>query len=1121
MAMAPATTKRRRAVFADVPTTELQKADRLLTGILSDILLFSKAGPTDEIAQFEALYSEALGRVLKSQVAEFAKIDITAEIAEVMQYAGSVFGEKMAAKLEPEMNRYLTNAFRVGQAVRYVPEKIQTKFDLPHQNAVDWLVKHDQFWVGKVFPEKLSPQFKDIITGGVKEGLGRKDIGVQLQKYMLGEKGVGGKQYLYDRVAATTTSRSRNWGSMYSLQEAGFEEYQIQAVMDERTSDICREMDGKVFKVALAMNTIQKALDSAPAEIEQLAPFPKWDAKRKDFYIAPKGKPLYLSGKSDKWLQGNGLSLPPYHPNCRTTYIVTTVQYQEVETGRPPFDVSELKETPMQLDGMHTKAVYQDKAGQKWLFKPVGTGDEFRAWGDHAAAELAKKLGIETPDFYVTTIGGKHGSLQRMYDVAGNFRGVAASALTKQELAIIQREHIFDWLISNHDGHAGNLVRTVDGRVVGIDKGQLFKFFGKDRLSYKYNPNPKNSFYNKAFDAYAKGGDVKLAGLDSPGIKKLLNAVGKLDDDEFVSILTPYAQRAAKQGRLAYGTRDAFLRKALERKHNLRGDFKKFYAGLEKERNKVLGVVKEVKALRPIDAAFVKKMKASGTMGQSVLVAGEDFENMNLLAYYVEGDGMFVEGKLRAQAQSKLLQRLTMDAGIVAKEPYWDDVLKLGKSFNHHLGPGGDGIVPDHTTKLWKSLQKQLAKDKSAAAKYYLKQVNSLAKKSGKFDPLHILAEEEVVWSKAQVGKHIKEYVPSAKGIVPGRGTKFTVEEGHGWDYSKQAKDGKVTFKKGKKNFKGTAYDVDLGGGVKLHYIQHGDKNDYSKQGRFRLELKNATPKQLNNALDKMKDLGMNSTLATAEDIEYLYLSKVSYAAGVLDDVPITPGMTIKRKASEFRKFWEKKLGVDDLKKLKDYNPVPRFDLDSGWARWKRFDIPEDKFAKQMKDYILGHSTYGDVDKSIENILDSGGSLMATEEKFRVGIPIRGMSPVRDQESGGAGYVFTRIADAKKRKKYSLVFDKRLLLDPDSISYSSDMYGRVKPSTVGKERKRTIAQWKKCAKNTTNETIVRNNLSLLQYLEQVNVKSQAQKRRVLKSFSNRGITEIHGRKIEDLVKVSK
>ena len=148
--------------------------------------------------------------------------------------------------------------------------------------------------------------------------------------------------------------------------------------MDERTSDICREMDGKVFKVALAMNTIQKALDSAPAEIEQLAPFPKWDAKRKDFYIAPKGKPLYLSGKSDKWLQGNGLSLPPYHPNCRTTYVVTTIQYQEIETGRPPFDVSELKETPMQLDGMHTKAVYQDKAGQKWLFKPVGTEDEFR-----------------------------------------------------------------------------------------------------------------------------------------------------------------------------------------------------------------------------------------------------------------------------------------------------------------------------------------------------------------------------------------------------------------------------------------------------------------------------------------------------------------------------------------------------------------------------------------------------------------------------------------------------------------------------------------------------------------------------------------------------------------------
>jgi len=1099
-------TQHRPGVFSGMPTGTLRKAERLVTAILCT-LCFSKAAAPDEFAKFERLYRQALGRVIKSQVAEFAEIDFKAEIADVMQYAQNVFGEKMADKLEPEIKRYLTNAFRLGQTIKYVPEHIQTRFDLKHQLAVDWLVKHDQFWIGKVFPENLSGDFKKIIADGIEEGFGHKAIGEKLSTFMLGERGVGGKQYLYDRVASTTVSRARNWGSIYSLHEAGFEEYQIRAVMDERTSAICREMDGKVFKVALAMKTVQKALKSSPADIETLSPFPRWDKGQGDFYIAPKGKPLYFSGKSSNWLQSHGLSLPPYHPNCRTTYIVTTTQYREIETGAPPFDVSELEEVPMQLDGMHTKIVYKDKEGNHWLFKPVGEGDEFRAWGDHAAAQLAEKLGLETPEIYITTIGGKHGSLQKMYDVAGNFRSVAAKALTEEELAVIQREHIFDWLISNHDGHAGNLIRTRDGQLVGIDKGQLFRFFGKDRLSYKYNPNPEKSFYNQVFEAYARGEDVKLLDINSPQIKQLFDAIEKLDDDEFVSILASYAERAAKQGRLAHGTQEAFLRKALERKHSLQSDFKKFYASLDKERKTALGAVTELKPLRPIDAAFVKKVKESGTMGQSVLVGGEDFENMNLLAYYIDGDGVILEGKLRAQAQSKLLQRLGIDAGAAAVDPYWDDVLTLAKSYNHHLGVKGDGIIPEHTAKLWQELRKKLAKDKTALGKHYRKYVDSLAE----------LKRKDVIWDKAAVGRKVELYVPP-KGKAP-KGSRYKAKVGSGWDYSKEAKQGRVTLKKGKKDFGGTGYDVDLGDDVKLHYIQHGDHNKYSKQGRIRIEIDAPTPAKLRKAIEKIKQLGLDSGLATAEDMEYLYLSKVSYAAGVIDDIPVTPAMTTKQKITALKKYWEKKLGVRDLRKLKEYDPTPHFDLDKGWARWRRFDIPADKFEKEMGDYILGHSTYGDVDKAIEKILDSDGSLFATEEKFRIGVTIRGMSPASDQASGGASYVFTRIAKAQKKKSYSLVFDRHLLLDPDSISYDSDLFGRVTPESITKNRKRAISEWKKCANRSGNETLIRNNVPLLEYLEQVNVKNQQQRTAILKSFRKRGITEIRGRKIEEIVKV--
>jgi len=450
-----------------------------------------------------------------------------------------------------------------------------------------------------------------------------------------------------------------------------------------------------------------------------------------------------LSVEGDETFFAEGLLVH----NCRTTYVVTHEQVEEhrevIEPAAPPFDVSELTPVRMRLDGVHEKQVFEDAEGKRWLFKPVSKREEFRAWGDRAAAELAKRLGIPTPEVYVTEIEGRPGSLQQLFDVAGNFRGVNPTALTPAELARIQREHVFDWLISNHDGHPGNLIRLKDGRLVGIDKGQAFRFFGKVRLSLNYNPNPESSIYNDIFKAYAEGKDVGVLPLGHGDIEGLLRKIDALPDEEFRRILSPYAKRAAEAGRLAYGTEEAFLEKALERKRAMRKQLKEFYGDLDVSRKKALGKVVEAVPFRDVDAAFVRKVKQSGTMGQSLMVAGDDFENMNLLVYEVQGKGLFIEGKLRAQSQSKLLQRLGIDAGVTDADPYWERVLKVAKSYNHHLGPKGDGAVPEHTAKLWKELLAELGKDESDRAKSYRRYIAALAKER----------KGEVAWAKDAVGQ--------------------------------------------------------------------------------------------------------------------------------------------------------------------------------------------------------------------------------------------------------------------------------------------------------------------------------------------------------------------------------
>ena len=1095
-----------------VSTDDLHSAGIVIDDILDDVLFIKAQQEDKDVAEFRKKYTAVLEKILKGQFDTFEDKGLRGDVDDIMEYAEKSFGREVADKLKPDTEKYLQRAFRTGQRMDVVPEKIQTLWDRPRREAVDWLVDHDRFWIGKVFPEHLSDGFRDTITEGLKEGLGRKEIGRMLRESVIGAPGLPGKQEYYTRIASTSVTRARNWGGMFSLHAAGFTEYTIRAVMDERTSAICREMNGKRFSVKESFSLVQDALSGPPSRIEDISPFPEYDREKGEHYITVGKSKRYLAGKTSNWLAGHGLSLAPYHPNCRTTYTVTEEQVQEhhavIEPGRPPFDVKNLSPVAMDLDGMHEKSVFEDKEGNRWLFKPVGKNEEFRVWGDRAAADLAGRLGIPTPEVYATEIGGRTGSIQKMFDVAGNFRGINPTTLTRDELSAVQREHVFDWLISNHDGHPGNMIRTKDGKLVGIDKGQMFRFFGKDKLSVDYNPNPERSLYNDLFKSYTDGKDVNLLSPSHKDLKSLFKKIKHIPDDEFRQILSPYAKRAAASGRLAFDTEDEFFRHVLARKNDIDRGVTNFYNRLRRARQKVLGkTTRKVAAFRDVDAAFVKKVKESGPMGQSLFVAGDDFENMNLLVYQVEGKGFLLEGKLRAGSQSKLLQRLGIDAGVTEPDEYWERVLKVAKSYNHHLGPGGDGEMPDHTADLWKKLLRETKEDTSDKAKFYKKYLSSLGTERKK----------KISWSEKGLGQKIWKHIPP-KRKVPGK-VPFTVKVTDAWDYKKLAREGRIRLGMGRQHFAGTGYDVDLGGGVNLHFIQHGDENKYSKFGKIRIEIPKDNPAGIRKALDKLKDLGLDSGLASKDDLEYLYLSKVSYAAGVSDKVRITPSMSVKQRIKAYREFWQKEIKVDDITKVKDYSYIPRFDQDRGWARWTRFDVDARDFDKEMKGYTLGHSFHGNRKKAIQDILDSGGSLAATEEKFRIGIPIRGMSPDADQRTGGASYVFTRVAGPRTSRRFDVVFRKDLLRDPDTISYTSDYYGRVEPDFMASHRKRTIDEWKKLSGHSSNETLIRNNLPLAEYLERVNAESESERKSIIRMFHDRGIKKIGNRKIEDIVRV--
>jgi SPP1 gp7 family putative phage head morphogenesis protein len=306
---------------AALTTAELHEADGLIADVVGDLRL--QKGPESDVARFQRLYGNALRAVLDGRIDAVASLDFERELRAVLAEAERILGPELAAELEPTTRRYLERGFRAGQAIRGVGRSIQTLFDQPRQEAVDWLVRHDRFWIGKVFPEHVSDSFRDTIARGLDEGLGRRAIGRRLRDLMVGTPDAPGKLELYNRVAAASVNRAHNWGGMFSLEEAGFEDYVFRAVMDERTSRICRELNGRVFSVPRAMTVVRRALDGPPSAIEGIAPWPTFDEERGDFYIERDGRRSYLAGKSTEWLEARGVAMPPLHGNCRSVVVLS------------------------------------------------------------------------------------------------------------------------------------------------------------------------------------------------------------------------------------------------------------------------------------------------------------------------------------------------------------------------------------------------------------------------------------------------------------------------------------------------------------------------------------------------------------------------------------------------------------------------------------------------------------------------------------------------------------------------------------------------------------------------------------------------------------------------------
>lgn len=258
------------------------------------------------------------------------------------------------------------------------------------------------------------------------------------------------------------------------------------------------------------------------------------------------------------------------------------------------------------MPGATGAQVWEDDKGQEWLVKGLKQGQSnaysnknFAVALEEATAKIQNKAGLRSATSHKTTLQGKTVLAQKMFGgVSFAFPGgPKIDQMSDADKLEMQKHQMLDWVLSNFDTHTGNFLKDDKG-VIGIDKGQAFKFFGKDKLSWDYAPvSPLGSdkpTYQTMWKDYIDG-KGEMFDLSNHELSTFADRLAGIDDAEYKDLLRPYAEAAYDANTLsAPGApltgKDAyvghFLNLAVSRKNNVVKDFEEFFAKAKDAKDK-------------------------------------------------------------------------------------------------------------------------------------------------------------------------------------------------------------------------------------------------------------------------------------------------------------------------------------------------------------------------------------------------------------------------------------------------------------------------------------------------------------------------------------------------------
>lgn len=305
----------------------------------------------------------------------------------------------------------------------------------------------------------------------------------------------------------------------------------------------------------------------------------------------------------------------------------------------------------------------------------------------------------------------------------------------------------------------------------------------------------------------------------------------------------------------------------------------------------------------------------------------------------------------------------------------------------------------------------------------------------------------------------------------------------------------------------------------------HGEKiNSLAVQGD--IEILSGQGCNIKNLLSEVgKALGVEIKEPLKGEMELLYLKK-NITSMKLDgpDYRVMlekwnkEAVPVETQVVALLAYLKKEIFVD-VWNLPSYNWEPVQDKISGIPGGKPYwtGINSDKYLNgSLKNFKLVHNNYSDNEvQAILDIFCNTKSLISTKERqMSLGISNRGITSDRDMDVGAGNYTFFHLSKSSSRG--SLVLSNRPMERTDTVIHKVGKFGKV-----GKKDFEDRIALDKAHLIPVYEVMVKDGVSLENYLEKINVSSEENKALLIEGLKSYGINSLNGKPLEEIIDVSR